>query len=285
MRVFACLLLTLLWTICFPVSAKGPSMLVKMGMKLPDTINSDWILSLSIRDHNGHYISNCAAVLVKPGIALTAAHCLDRCQGNRCDFEVTQGKLLESATVVGTVVRNGTHPRFNSPPGDTYSYDVGFIVLNVKTTGGLAIIAKDNATPGAKAILLGWGKVGTANPIVPAQDKNVLRMGNVEVVSSQECNDKFAYAYANSSTLCTKPLTVSEACSGDSGGPLIAEKTLDSQSPALLGITKQESQDCESVSQGRSAYTQASALVEVLELALQKQAEFIKSLQNPGEAY
>jgi secreted trypsin-like serine protease len=278
-RFGTCFLLILLFLGSFG-NANGADPLVKQGVKVEAAVNTDWIVSLSIRNVQGDFISFCAAVIVDSSIALTAAHCLDGCQGNSCGFEVTSGKSLKKASVIGRVAKLGKHPSFGNPSDDYYSYDVAYIVLDTKTNGKYAEISTADIVPNTKALILGWGKDGAVDNNTASTINTDLKFGKVETVPTQDCIDSFRFQYAEQSTICTKPVTKNEACAGDSGGPLIEGQTLDTPKVILLGIIKRESQACEDASKGRSAYTQAKTLNEIFALAKHARDAYFLAVDN-----
>lgn len=286
MKWLVCVLLMASSSASSFVSAQNNSPDVKSPIVVPSTVNSDWILSLNIKvptyakDSKDQYISNCAAVLVKPGIALTAAHCVKNyCQQiGTCEYKVTQGRSLESQQGVGKIIRFGKHPAYNMPTGDEFSYDVAYIVLDVITTGRLASISLNNANENDLGVILGWGKTGIKNSSGVDKMNTVLNMGSASVAKADKCHDAFKFKYSSESTFCTEPVNKSEACAGDSGGPLILSSTLETDVPILLGIAKYESQDCDKPTKGFSAYTQASALKVLVAVASDKQAEYFAGI-------
>ncbi|GMF27392.1 unnamed protein product [Phytophthora lilii] len=109
------------------------------------------------------------------------------------------------------------HPRFNSD--NFVNYDLGLAKLKKPSTKKPAPLCaadgSDNA-PGTMGTILGWG---TSKHSVFSRN---LETVDVEIIADTECNEKYGTSVANDSVLCAGTGNGKVACTGDSGGPLLA---------------------------------------------------------------
>ena len=158
-------------------------------------------------------------------MVLTAAHCLghfDMIHFDRHNF-VDIFDDYEVLYPADTVV----HPSFQS---STFEYDFALIQLNRPVQNAVPVrLLSDNSRqiqPGGVLKVLGWGALNADfdNPIYP----NTIQSANVNYVPNAVCeslryNGKAMYeGEIHDSMMCAGSSGV-DACSGDSGGPLILE--------------------------------------------------------------
>ena len=191
----------------------------------------------------------CGGAVVAPRIVLTAAHCVSDtdpdcgviCLGDPGgdgtpkldpnDVQVVLNKTTLSAaggdhlSVQDVRVQPGNNP-------NSITYDVGYLVLSSPTGLQPIKIAGPSETaiwtPGSGTVVSGYGTI-TNSSSTPGSD--TLRSATVPVIPDSSCSSPSVYgsAFISDSMLCAGYLAGgSDACYGDSGGPL--------QAPAQGGI-------------------------------------------------
>mmetsp|Transcript_54178 Transcript_54178/g.60497 ORF Transcript_54178/g.60497 Transcript_54178/m.60497 type:complete len:560 (-) Transcript_54178:46-1725(-) len=148
----------------------------------------------------------CGATLIHNDIALSAAHCSERDSAqvglkNRTDENSRWTRVDE--------VRK--HPRYNSE-----SYDYDFAVLKLKGWFQETVqlnVNKESPRVGESLKILGFGG-----------QNQTLKQGQVVSISSSICAEQWlraGYFIDEDAVLCAKADDGVDACSGDSGGPLL----------------------------------------------------------------
>ena len=193
-------------------------------------------------EDDGDFRFRCGAALARADWIITAAHCVrdDRNDdgeeetvpaaklrflvGVRLRSEAEKGETLQAKEV-------HVHPDYHSP--SYYSSDIALVRLASSSTKGKPIRlagAADRAhwTPGKMSRVIGWG--GTFYPGVSGVNTNdELHEVDVPVVDDGECDLSYPSDYLLGDF---EPLTMvcagydeggRDACSGDSGGPLMVE--------------------------------------------------------------
>lgn len=170
---------------------------------------------------------------------LTAAHCV----GDRA--EVLYGAVDETNLISAGSASGLAHPYYSSV---NTPFDFGLYLLDnpvpASAINVLPLASFDDPwswAVGLPTYSVGWGLVGVPDEVSP-----LLQIGFMEVLSDSTCTTQFYDGVFDPTTqLCTYAPDVS-TCSGDSGGPVLADDP--SGQPTIIGVTSYGPVDCDGVS-------------------------------------
>ncbi|MGA2165278.1 MAG: serine protease [Solirubrobacteraceae bacterium] len=186
----------------------------------------------------------CTGTIVAPSLILTAGHCAENME---------TGVVNESSgysVVTGNVEWTSPERQMSAVskvvvyPGFIRSVDEGdaaLLVLSTPTTApaiSLAAWPSDSniLQAGTGAVIAGWGETEETFP-------ERLQWAETVVQAPEWCEGEVKMFYEGSELCAVDPPSYSTgACSGDSGGPLIAETS--SGAPVEIGVTIRASADC-----------------------------------------
>ncbi|XP_044726664.1 fibrinolytic enzyme, isozyme C-like [Chrysoperla carnea] len=172
-----------------------------------DAPNTPWVGRMITERGNGYVVSNCGASLIAPHWALTAHHCLFDENNNVLSnyFWVSLGNVewvYGQYVGVNEIVHFGTN-----------DHDIALLRLerDVYDIGPIPVQVDDYIDyRGRWATIYGWGQTETGNS--PLR----LRYANVVLWEREQCDYN---------KVCLNPeITNTNACFGDSGGPMIMEE-------------------------------------------------------------
>jgi secreted trypsin-like serine protease len=151
---------------------------------------------------------------------LTAAHCVKPESAGSID--VLGGSTeLDRGGKLYPVDRVIVHEKYDA---GTQDWDVALVHLSSRYDGPTirpitAAQAREFATPGAQAVVAGWGLTAEGTDV-----SDILRRVNVEIQSPAACNAEAAYGgTVNGELMLCAGFAHGgkDACQGDSGGPLM----------------------------------------------------------------
>jgi secreted trypsin-like serine protease len=163
----------------------------------------------------------CGGTLIAPDIILTAAHCaefVNIVQIGRLNFtsldsyyELISDEDYEEFRIVGRAV----HPEFRPR---TLNKDVALLKLSKESLLEPIPMNRDSDIPldGDALIVMGYGKTSESSPL-----SNKLLQTQVFYMTNEQCREsEYSNKDITSSMMCAAA-PGADACTGDSGGPLI----------------------------------------------------------------
>ncbi|MCI2419144.1 serine protease [Saccharopolyspora sp. K220] len=205
-------------------SAEGQPEARVLGGSDATTDDAPWVVALA--DHHGRQF--CGGTLVSPVKVITAAHCtvdpITGGQRNPAEVRTIAGRtdLRTDQGVIGEVERIWTHPDYQD-----YVHGDDIAVLTLRTPmpqRPLATVGPDETAPyqpGTVARVFGWGKTSESGP-----PSDTLRSVDVPINTDDACRAAYPNFDARSMFCAGVPEGGSDACAGDSGGPIVADGRL-----------------------------------------------------------
>ncbi|CAH0475616.1 unnamed protein product [Peronospora belbahrii] len=174
---------------------------------------------VSLRKDKAGGKTYCGGTLIASQYVLTAAHCV---KTDVATIYASIGSASGSGTSDGQqikVIRGYRHPKYNQ---SAHLYDIGMFKLEkaveAETIELGAVNGSDNKV-GHIATVAGWGLTETGSQSL------LLEKVNVPIISNAECNKQYNNRITEG-MLCAGDGEGKDTCSGDSGGPLIANNVL-----------------------------------------------------------
>ncbi|XP_033232030.1 uncharacterized protein LOC117183008 [Belonocnema kinseyi] len=213
----------------------------------------------------------CGGTIISESWILTAGHCILAIPSYGT-FVVKGGKHTISETEETEqaieVAKSIVHERY---AGGVNPYDIALIKLKKPLTLNERVntinLPKANAEHNGTVILSGWGSTSNVNnAIMP----DILQTAELPVVDLKTCRNAIEELTGPSpledTNICTGPLTGGQsACSGDSGGPLIAKN--EGGESEVVGVVSWGIVPCGSIG-APSVYTKVSSYIGWIQSAI-----------------
>ncbi|KAH8263930.1 hypothetical protein KR038_006074 [Drosophila bunnanda] len=192
-----------------------------------DVARHPYIVSLRYRRNvEDSYRHECAGVIYSEHVLLTAAQCLYNLEAETKLLAVVGANTRTGPDGIIYPVANWTHhPNFDYYTAD---YDIGVLFLDTPLSlshFGIskAVVRPERPAVGRLATVAGWGYREEWGP-----SSYNLEQTQVPVVSTEQCNEIYGAGEVTERMICAGYVTEggSDACQGDTGGPLVIDNQL-----------------------------------------------------------
>ncbi|CAI5706958.1 unnamed protein product [Peronospora farinosa] len=174
---------------------------------------------VSLRKDTASSNTYCGGTLIASQYVVTAGHCV---MTDGTTMYASIGSAFGSGSSDGQqiqVIKGYRHPLYNT---SAHRYDIGVLKLErgvpTKTIELCAADGTDNEV-GQIATVGGWGLTENGSQSL------LLKKVDVRIISNVECNKQYSNRITKD-MLCAGGGNGKDSCSGDSGGPLIANNVL-----------------------------------------------------------
>ena len=200
-----------------PVALGSPDEPLIVGGESSNTAEYPWVVALTTSTSESAY---CGGALAAYDRVVTAAHCISgyslasvRVIVGRTDLRTDEGEERG-------VLRAWVHPDYQSP---TQGADVAVLFLDraVPYRPVPLETSQDAYYPGRPATVLGWGYTSEGGP-----SSSELRRAEVALVADSDCAATFREFNPQSMVCAAASDGRTDACYGDSGGPMVADGRL-----------------------------------------------------------
>ncbi|MFN2496185.1 MAG: trypsin-like serine protease [Pseudonocardiaceae bacterium] len=200
-----------------PVALGAPAEPLIVGGESSSTAEYPWVVALTTSTSESAY---CGGALAAPDRVVTAAHCISGYSPASVRVIVGRTDLRSDTGEERRVLRAWVHPDYRSP---TEGADVAVLFLDRAVPyRPVPLEADPDAYPaGRPATVLGWGYTSEGGPSSP-----VLRSAEVALVADSDCAATFRQFDPKAMVCADAPRGETDACYGDSGGPMIADGRL-----------------------------------------------------------
>ncbi len=197
-------------------------------------------------------IEDCSGTVLSSNVVLTAGHCVEQDTGAldpAAGFKVVTGQPNLGGTLVGhisTVSQTIVYPGYDPM---THDGDVALLELSTPTTAPAITLATGSQTslwqPGTDVAIAGWGVTNGSDPFsVPLR----VQWATTVTQTAADCSDKASLlgsSFDPDRQLCAvdSPTDQTAVCSGDSGGPILADYL--TGTPVEVGITSWGAVGCD----------------------------------------
>lgn len=179
-----------------------------------------WMASLQVDEQ-----LICGAALVRPTVALTAAHCVEGEKPERLSVVLGRKRLSTNDGERIGVKAVQQHEGYRTDPNG--GHDIALLQLShASSAATIPIVSLSQAAlwaPGKPVRVLGWGATA---PEVGSTTDDLMQV-DIQIVSDSSCASSYNGAAAGfdaATMVCAgAPLGLKDSCQGDSGGPLIAK--------------------------------------------------------------
>lgn len=214
---------------------------------VPSTAEQDYAIGLALLDASGQYMGGCSGSLIAENLVLTARHCVSQTasEGVACtstgkpvggsggvtgDYQPKQLAVLIGPTL--DVGGGGFNPKFaakgvkifHTSVNNLCNNDIALILLDTKIVGAKLAKLRLDTPPVAGELMtaIGWGVANNTSSQIPSRrtraDIPILKVGPANLGAS--------------GGLGPNEFEIAEGiCSGDSGGPAVAQTT-----GAVIGV-------------------------------------------------
>ncbi|XP_050679198.1 serine proteinase stubble-like isoform X2 [Leptidea sinapis] len=195
-----------------------------------------WPWQISLRQYRtSTYLHKCGAALLNENWAITAAHCVEHVPPSELLVRLGEHDLANEEEPYGFAERRvqiiASHPHFDPA---TFEYDLALLRFYEPVTFQPNILPvcvpdDDDDFVGRTAHVTGWGRLYDEGPL-----PSVLQEVEVPVINNTACEAMYQAAGYNEHIpnifICAGwKKGGSDSCEGDSGGPMVIERTRDNR--------------------------------------------------------
>ncbi|MBU1986082.1 MAG: serine protease [Proteobacteria bacterium] len=206
-----------------------------------------------------YYAQYCGGVLIASNWVLTAGHCVEGKSASDIQVAVGVNDLTNWSGTRIAVKRIVKHPAYVSFAAN----DIALLELNstsaqqpITIFSGASVQGIDSQLLGQMTTLVGWGLADTTTSLYyPSR----LQQVNLPVIADWYCNSGY-WVILSGSQLCSGYPVAKDACSGDSGGPMMLK--VDGQW-VHVGLVSYGA-DCQAENGYYGVYTRSSAFVDFI---------------------
>uniref|UniRef100_A0A1I8M6P2 Uncharacterized protein n=1 Tax=Musca domestica TaxID=7370 RepID=A0A1I8M6P2_MUSDO len=167
---------------------------------------------------------SCGASMLNRVWLLTAAHCVVKAEPHQVNIQYGSNELDRNSTNIANITKIFVHEGYD--PSNQYIHDIALMRLDKpasvnKDFVGIRLPDYNSASePETPATLIGWGLNATGGVV-----QKQLQKVDLQIFSDEECSRRHGIDIHPTNLCAGVPEGGKGQCSGDSGGPLIVNRT------------------------------------------------------------